>query len=124
MYRYNIHYMAKARKAINTEFKSQERFIPRNQKERALIKTLTRLKDEKAMAALLRDMMTLAEIEEFSNRLEIARLILKGKSYQKIAEEVNVSTSTVTRVGHWLFSGCGGYQAVFKKNYPKPKGSK
>ncbi|MBI4008795.1 helix-turn-helix domain-containing protein [Candidatus Roizmanbacteria bacterium] len=54
------------------------------------------------------------EIEELANRLEIARLLLKGGSYQRIAKQTGVSTTTVTRVAHWLFKGCGGYQKVLK----------
>jgi TrpR-related protein YerC/YecD len=70
--------------------------------------------DEAAM--LVRDMMTPAEISEFSNRLEIARLLKNGeKSYLEIAKEVGTSTTTVTRVAHWLFRGCGGYWTVLKR---------
>lgn len=63
----------------------------------------------------MRDLLTPAEIEEFANRLEIAKLLLDGRSYQKIAEEIGTSTTTVTRVAQWLFSGCGGYLAVLKR---------
>ncbi len=112
IYTYN---MGKLRKSWQAQFKQQEQFSPRNKKEELLIEALVKLKDKKEMTALLRDLMTLHEIEEFANRLEMARLLLKGKSYQKIADEIGVSTSTVTRVAHWLFSGCGGYQKVFKK---------
>ena len=111
--------MVKIRKAKQAEFRKEEHFLPRNEKEKFLIKTLTSIKDEKAMAAFLRDILTIAEIEEFANRLEIARLITKGYSYQEIADKTGVSTTTVSRVSHWLFNGCGGYYQVLKKSdYP------
>lgn len=89
-----------------------EFYKPRNKKEKALVKALLKLKNEKDAANFLRDLLTLPEIEEFANRLEIARLLLKGGSYKRIARQTGVSTTTVTRVAHWLFKGCGGYQKV------------
>lgn len=105
-------------KKLNATFKQQEYYTPRNKKEKALAKAFTKIKDEKTVSALLRDLMTLSEIEEFANRLEIARLLTQGKSYQEIANLVGVSTTTVTRVAHWLFKGCGGYPKVLKKLSP------
>lgn len=107
--------MAGARKATITKYHQEEQYKPRNKKEELLAEAFTRIKDKTEMAAFLRDLMTLPEIEEFSNRLEMARLLLEGESYLAIAKKVGVSTSTVTRVSHWLFSGCGGYQGVLKK---------
>lgn len=107
--------MAKARRSWITNYKQEEQYRPRNKKEKELIKVLVSVRDEKTMISLLRDLMTLPEIEEFANRLEIARLLLEGSSYLNVAEKTGTSTSTVTRVAHWLFSGCGGYQKVLKK---------
>lgn len=75
----------------------------------------TSLKSVDEAAALLRDMLTPAEIEEFANRLTIAKLLTKGLPYLKIAKQVGTSTTTVTRVAYWLRNGCGGYQSVLKK---------
>lgn len=74
------------------------------------------LKNEKDTTAFLRDLLTTAEIEEFANRLEIAKQILEGKSYQEVSDTTNTSTTTVTRVARWLFHGCGGYMKVLKQN--------
>lgn len=106
--------MVKIRKAKQAEFRQQESYRPRNEKEKFLIKTLSSIKNEKDMVAFLRDILTIAEIEEFANRLEIARLIAKGHSYQEIADKTGVSTTTVSRVSHWLFNGCGGYYKILK----------
>jgi TrpR-related protein YerC/YecD len=89
-------------------------FNPRNEKEKALCSAFLKLKTEKEMAAFLRDLLTLPEVEEFANRLEIARLLKKGVSYLKIAQQTGVSTTTVTRVAQWLNSGCGGYKKVLE----------
>lgn len=68
------------------------------------------LRNDKDATSFIRDLLTPVEIEEFSNRLEMARLLLTGESYLEVAKKIGVSTTTVTRVAHWLFKGCGGYQ--------------
>ncbi len=96
------------------KFSRNESFKARNDKEKALVSAFLKLKTEQEVADFLRDLLTLPEIEEFANRLEIAKLLKKGLSYQKIARQTGVSTTTVTRVAHWLFKGCGGYWKVLK----------
>lgn len=108
--------MVKKRTAETAHFKQQEKYSPRNGKEKFLISKLTEVRNPEIMAALLRDLCTLPEITELSNRLEMASLIASGHSYQEVADLMNVSTTTVSRVAHWLYNGCGGYyKLLFKK---------
>ena len=46
-----------------------------------------------------------------AHRLAAARLVDKGVPYAEVAERVGGSTTTVTRVAHWLRHGEGGYRA-------------
>ena len=89
-------------------------YKPKNEKEKFLTKAFLKLKSEQEVANFLRDLLTIKEIEEFANRLEMARLLNQGMSYKAIAKKLKVSTTTVTRVAHWLFRGCGGYEKVLK----------
>lgn len=107
--------MSQSRKSDVSKYRQQEKYLPQNSREKNLMKALSQLGNEKEAAALARDLMTPQEIEEFSNRLEIARLLYKGHSYQEIAEKIGVSTTTVTRVSHWLYRGCGGYWKYLSK---------
>lgn len=59
---------------------------------------------------LLRDVATLSELQALSERLEVARLLGKGMSYRQISKETGASTTTVTRVAHFLENGEGGYR--------------
>lgn len=93
-------------------FHQTESFHPKNEKEKRLVEAFASLKNKEDVANFLRDLLTIAEIEEFANRLEMVRLLVKGYSYQKIAKETGSSTTTVTRVAHWLNHGCGGYKRV------------
>ncbi len=64
-----------------------------------------------------RDICTMKEIQEISSRLRIAQMLSAqdSKSYLEIAKEVGTSTTTVTRVAHWLHHGMGGYALVLKR---------
>lgn len=89
--------------------------IPDSEIEAQLYQALSLLSTEQDYANFLRDLLSTAEITEFANRLEIARLLIeRDKSYLEIAEVVGTSTTTVTRVAQWLFRGCGGYNKVLK----------
>lgn len=71
------------------------------------------------LADFCRDLLTLPEINEFANRWQIVKKLLEGKPYLVIAEELNVSTTTVTRVAHWLHHGRSGYKRTVKRLYNK-----
>jgi len=64
------------------------------------------------MFAFLRDLLTQPEIKEFSNRLEVARLLDSGMSQREVSALTGVSIATVTRVNQWLKRGNNGYNEV------------
>jgi TrpR-related protein YerC/YecD len=67
-------------------------------------------------AAFLRDLCTIGELAALGHRLAAARLLDEGGStYAAIAAEVGTSTTTVTRVAHWLRHGEGGYRIVLDR---------
>jgi len=89
-------------------------YKPKNGKEKFLARSFLKLKTDQEVANFLRDLLTIKELEEFANRLEMAKLLKIGMSYKAIAKKLKVSTTTVTRTAHWLFRGCGGYEKVLK----------
>lgn len=80
------------------------------------------------MANFLRDVATLSELQALSERLEVARLLGQGLSYRQISTQTGASTTTVTRVAHFLENGEGGYRRFLnvhrhhriKKKQPAP----
>ena len=60
--------------------------------------------------AYFEDLCTIKEILDISQRLDTAILLSKGLSYQKIAEQVSVSSATIGRVSKCLNYGSGGYK--------------
>ena len=73
------------------------------------------LKNREECAAFLRDLCTLVEIDALAERFSIATLVAKDVSYREIANTTGSSTTTVTRVAHWLHHGRGGYPLVLKR---------
>jgi len=90
---------------------------------RQLISGMSLLADEKEIGQFLRDLLTTAEIQEFSNRFQIAKLLwTTNLSYIVIAQRVKTSTTTVTRVAQWLFKEKqGGYRAVLERMFGPAK---
>lgn len=64
--------------------------------------------------AFLEDLCTIKEIQDMAQRLDTAFLLKNGLSYQKIAETVNVSSATISRVNRALIYGSNGYQTVIE----------
>jgi len=65
--------------------------------------------------AFFEDICTIKEIMDISQRLDTAILLSQGLSYQKIAEQVQVSSATICRVNKCLNYGSGGYQKAIAK---------
>lgn len=65
--------------------------------------------------AYFEDLCTIKELNDMAQRLEVAELLAKGTSYQKITEQVDVSTATIGRVSKCLNYGPGGYKTILKK---------
>ncbi len=80
-----------------------------------LFDAILTLKTRSEVEQFLRDLCTLAELEAMSHRWAVARLVDRGLPYTEIAERTNASTTTVTRVAHWLRHGEGGYRLALER---------
>lgn len=79
---------------------------------RSLVGAIATLKTEEEIAAFLRDIGTLSELQAWSERFEVAKQLAQGITYREIAKNTGASTTTVTRVGKFLENGEGGYRKV------------
>jgi TrpR-related protein YerC/YecD len=62
-----------------------------------------------------RDLCTISELEAMAHRWQVAKLLDRGLPYLEVAKEAHASTTTVTRVAHWLRHGEGGYRLVLNR---------
>ena len=60
------------------------------------------------------DLCTIPEIKSISQRLEVAYLLDKKETYQKIADETGASSATISRVNRSLTYGADGYRRVLE----------
>lgn len=61
------------------------------------------------------DICTVKELQDLSQRFQVAKLLKSGKSYQEISKETGASTATISRVNRCLVYGSGGYKSVLDK---------
>lgn len=84
-----------------------------------LFEAIQHIKSTDEATNFFRDLLTIAELKEFSNRWQAVKLLNQGKSYAHVAAKLGMSTATVTRVALWLKNGMGGYQILAKRLFPK-----
>ena len=80
-----------------------------------LFRTILNLESIEECYAYFEDICTIKELQDMSQRLDTAILLSKGMSYQKIAEQVSVSSATIGRVSKCLNYGSGGYKNAIEK---------
>ena len=61
------------------------------------------------------DIFTVKELQDISQRYEVAIMLDQGKSYNEICEKTGASTATISRVNRCLMYGNGGYKSVLSK---------
>ena len=61
------------------------------------------------------DICTVKELQDISQRLEVAKMLKTGKNYQTISKDTGASTATISRVNRCLLYGSGGYEEVLKR---------
>ena len=67
-----------------------------------------------ACSNFFNDICTVKELQDLSQRFQVAKLLKLGKSYQDISKETGVSTATISRVNRSLVYGNGGYKSVLE----------
>ncbi len=80
-----------------------------------LFQTFLNLQTVEECYAYFEDLCTIKELQDMSQRLDTAILLSQGLSYQKITEQVEVSTATIGRVSRCLRYGSGGYQQAIDR---------
>ena len=84
----------------------------RNKQTDLLMKAMLSLNSEEDAYRFFEDLCTIPEIKSISQRLEVALLLRKKETYQRIAEETGASSATISRVNRALTYGADGYHRV------------
>ena len=80
-----------------------------------LFEAILNLESVEECYAFFEDICTIKEIQDMSQRLEVAIMLRKGLNYQDISAQTGVSTATKSRVRKCLNYGSGGYNTAIDK---------
>lgn len=87
--------------------------IPYNKQEDLLDKfceVIQSLESKSAIKNFLKDLLNRQERIMLIRRLLIAELLLKGKTYREIQDQLHIGPTTIARVDRWLYFGRDGYK--------------
>lgn len=80
-----------------------------------LFEAILTLKDIEECYVFFDDLCTVNEIQSLSQRLEVARMLGKGNTYNQIEAETGASTATISRVKRCLNYGNDGYKMALDR---------
>ena len=77
-----------------------------------LYRVLAAVTDAGQMERLLDDLCTFTEVEQMAQRIECAKLLAEGYTYNRIISMTEISSATLSRVSRCLQHGSGGYSEL------------
>jgi len=80
-----------------------------------LYEAVLKLKNVEECRAFFGDLCTIREIQDISQRLEVASMLQAGKNYQTVSNVTGASTATICRVSKCLNYGTGGYKTILDR---------
>ncbi|NYF26239.1 YerC/YecD family TrpR-related protein [Sporosarcina sp. JAI121] len=86
-----------------------------------LFKALLELKDLDECYEFFDDISTISELQSLAQRLEVAQMLMKKKTYDKIQSETGASTATISRIRRCVDYGSGGYGKVLGRLQAREK---
>ena len=84
----------------------------RNDQTDLLMEAVQQLQSTEDAYRFFEDICTIAEVKSMAQRIEVARLLRAGVTYQEIAKETGASSATISRVNRALIYGADGYRRV------------
>ena len=84
----------------------------RNEQTDLLMEAVLNITSAEDAYRFFEDVCTIAELKSMAQRIEVARLLRKGVTYQEIARETGASSATISRVNRALLYGADGYRRV------------
>ena len=80
----------------------------RNETIDALFDAILSLETREECYDFFEDLCTVKEISDMAQRLEAAKLLLDGSTYEQIVKTVEISTATISRINRCIQYGTGG----------------
>ena len=87
----------------------------RNETIDALFDAILSLETREECYDFFEDLCTVKETSDMAQRLEAAKLLLDGSTYEQIVKTVEISTATISRINRCIQYGTGGYRQTIEK---------
>ena len=87
-----------------------------------LFEAILSLKSMEECYIFFDDLCTVNEMKSMAQRLEVARMLRDGFTYNQIEEETGASTATISRVKRCLNYGNDGYQLALDRVHTEKTG--
>ena len=87
----------------------------KNSETERLFKTILNFETLEECENFFEDICTIKEIQDMSQRLEVARMLNKNISYVEISKLTGASTATISRVNNALTYGEDGYKTILAR---------
>lgn len=81
----------------------------------SLFEAILKLETVEECSSFFEDICTIKELQDMAQRLEVAKMLHKSRSYAEISRETGASTATISRVNKCLVYGSDGYRSVLAK---------
>ena len=83
-----------------------------------LLEILVSFQDVEECRNFMYDLCTMQELLMFAQRLQVAKRLMAGDTYDAIRSQLPVSSATITRINTSLQYGSGGYRSVLSRFTP------
>ena len=80
-----------------------------------LFRAILTLRTEEECRHFFDDLCTIKELQDLSQRLEVASMLSDGKNYQEVSRATGASTATICRVNKGLNYGSRGYSTALTR---------
>lgn len=80
-----------------------------------LFDAILKLESREECYRFFEDIATIAEIKALGQRLEVAKMLRTGATYEEIVEKTGASTATISRVKRSLYYGADGYALILDR---------
>lgn len=87
----------------------------KNPTTEALFHAVLKLETMEDCYIFFEDLCTMKELGDMAQRLEAAKMLLKGYTYDQIVKKVEISTATISRINRCIQYGTGGYKMAMDR---------
>ena len=87
----------------------------KNEQTDSLFKAILHLKTVEECYDFFEDLCTIKELADMSQRVQAAKMLLDGSTYEQIVKNVEISTATISRINRCIQYGAGGYEKILRR---------